>query len=661
MSTLIRRNLESSIQGLFFQFLSLHLKKQNNNINLDICSIIEGDQVYSKQINESKEKNKQRYQQDEITISKHTRNVEEVEQPSQIVEVRVKDESEKVQYSESIEQGRGCLSSEIGVSRCFEIYRGNGIVGASCEDRPNLTIIDDNIKVPNTRVKLLEAELYRICDLYGRKQGLEVYIDWKIWESQVIKALGLSIFCSKTLANVIFSAYHRDYRSCMSILCKTIEDLGDRDSGKINMELSEENITSVSLPKCSDSSVSGKNNVNILDKKSNIYNCEVEYKQPPNSGNLCRSSIIWFLCHKHGFELNDPSINYFRLLSYLSSSSKFILPGSFRPLLYELISRHLALKFLEDDKIFKELYVNTIIVRIYYDLDLIDLQKLRLKDIRNSDLITLLAEMVGSESFHDLQHYFNYQHFYVLYCRFIELDIDEDQVLSYKEFRNHDFGALTNKTCARLWDCKISNKKSLFDQTTGNRTESVNSLMISDYQVSILKNFDTVNTTFNKEFYMKYEDFIYFYISDEDKTSERSIRYWFEIVDLDCNGWITPREIEYFYQEQYQRSYELRHTLPELNGILCMMNDLLMPKRPGGFRLDDFQKNKTVAGHFFNILVNTKKCLSTIFKDGEFNNIHNYFESKVCPKYYTPWELHCQYQYQIIQDEDERLQQESVT
>ena len=38
---------------------------------------------------------------------------------------------------------------------------------------------------------------------------------------------------------------------------------------------------------------------------------------------------------------------------------------------------------------------------------------------------------------------------------------------------------------------------------------------------------------------MNFEDFITFMLSEEDKTSQPSIEYWFKVVDLDANGIIT--------------------------------------------------------------------------------------------------------------------------
>lgn len=39
---------------------------------------------------------------------------------------------------------------------------------------------------------------------------------------------------------------------------------------------------------------------------------------------------------------------------------------------------------------------------------------------------------------------------------------------------------------------------------------------------------------------MGYEDFIAFFMSEEDKTSEAALRYWFRVCDLDGDGLLTP-------------------------------------------------------------------------------------------------------------------------
>ncbi len=42
---------------------------------------------------------------------------------------------------------------------------------------------------------------------------------------------------------------------------------------------------------------------------------------------------------------------------------------------------------------------------------------------------------------------------------------------------------------------------------------------------------------------MSYEDFVWFILSEEDKSSDVSLDYWFRCVDLDCDGRLQPNEM----------------------------------------------------------------------------------------------------------------------
>jgi Ca2+-binding EF-hand superfamily protein len=42
---------------------------------------------------------------------------------------------------------------------------------------------------------------------------------------------------------------------------------------------------------------------------------------------------------------------------------------------------------------------------------------------------------------------------------------------------------------------------------------------------------------------MSYEDFVYFILSEEDKTNNISLDYWFKCIDLDCDGCLRANEM----------------------------------------------------------------------------------------------------------------------
>lgn len=68
---------------------------------------------------------------------------------------------------------------------------------------------------------------------------------------------------------------------------------------------------------------------------------------------------------------------------------------------------------------------------------------------------------------------------------------------------------------------------------------------------------------------MSYEDFVYFMLCEEDKTTIQSLNYWFKVIDLDDNNVITPCEMDYFYEEQVHRLEYLNHEPILFVDLLC--------------------------------------------------------------------------------------------
>lgn len=89
-------------------------------------------------------------------------------------------------------------------------------------------------------------------------------------------------------------------------------------------------------------------------------------------------------------------------------------------------------------------------------------------------------------------------------------------------------------------------------------------------------------------------------LCEEDKTTKRSLEYWFKIIDLDSNGIITPHEMEYFYEEQVQRLESLNHEPILFADLLCQMNDMIYPKNEVNFTFEELYKQSNMVGIFFN-------------------------------------------------------------
>ena len=152
-------------------------------------------------------------------------------------------------------------------------------------------------------------------------------------------------------------------------------------------------------------------------------------------------------------------------------------------------------------------------MRIFFELDTNDDGKITYRDFKNSDLFEVLQELSTEDDINKIRRYFSYEHFYVLYCRFWELDTDHDFFIDKEDFSRYEGHALSRKAVDRIFD-QVPRK---FRSTVEGK--------------------------------MSYEDFVWFMLNEEDKSTYRSLQYWFKVVDLDDNGVIMPHEMDYFYEE----------------------------------------------------------------------------------------------------------------
>ena len=85
---------------------------------------------------------------------------------------------------------------------------------------------------------------------------------------------------------------------------------------------------------------------------------------------------------------------------------------------------------------------------------------------------------------------------------------------------------------------------------------------------------------------MSYEDFVWFIMSEEDKSSDTALEYWFRCADLDSDGTVRPREMWFFYEEQLKRMENLPSAETVLfEDVVCQLHDMLHPEVEGSYTL----------------------------------------------------------------------------
>lgn len=302
---------------------------------------------------------------------------------------------------------------------------------------------------------------------------------------------------------------------------------------------------------------------------------------------------------------------FFRLVKQVGSPG--IVKSDLLPFMEELLAFHPGLAFLENTPEFQEKYARTVIARIFYVLDPTNRRVITQRALRRSNLLAAFHTVDMEEDINLVNEFFSYEHFYVLYCKFWELDKDHDFLLSREDLTPLGGHALTNAVLDRL-----------FEQAA--------------------RPFESDDP----EHRMGYEDFICLLLSEEDKTNEVAIRFWFNVIDLDGDGVIRPWEMRHFYAEQMQRMEDLNCEVVPFEDVCCQMADLLKPEVDGEFRLEHFLNPERVrlTGVFFSVLFNLSKFTA-------FEQRDPFVVKQQQDPGFTAWDRYAQIEYARLALEEE--------
>nr|XP_012221137.1 PREDICTED: uncharacterized protein LOC105671489 isoform X2 [Linepithema humile] len=275
---------------------------------------------------------------------------------------------------------------------------------------------------------------------------------------------------------------------------------------------------------------------------------------------------------------HDAASKFVRIVTRALRSN--ILPEDLIPLVQDVVETHPGLTFLKEATEFHSRYVHTVIARIFYCVNRNWSGKISVAELRRSNLLAVIAVLEHEEDINQVTAYFSYEHFYVIYCKFWELDRDHDLFIDKMDLTRHNDHALSTRMIERIFSGAV---------TRGSRIKGS-------------------NNTQQPEDKMSYTEFVWFLLSEEDKNHPTAIEYWFRCMDLDGDGYLSMYELEYFYEEQLHRMEAIGlETLP-FEDCLCQMLDMIHPATPGKISLSDL-KNCKMTSIFFDTFFNLEKYL----------------------------------------------------
>ncbi|TKS86892.1 PP2A subunit B isoform PR72/PR130 [Collichthys lucidus] len=214
-----------------------------------------------------------------------------------------------------------------------------------------------------------------------------------------------------------------------------------------------------------------------------------------------------------------------------------------------------------------------VIQRIFYVVNRSWTGRITTIELRRSNFLQTLALLEEEDDINQITDYFSYEHFYVIYCKFWELDTDHDLYIDPKDLARYNDHASSNRIIERLFSGAV---------TRGNAVQ--------------------------REGRMSYAEFVWFLISEEDKKNPTSIEYWFRCMDTDGDGVLSMFELEYFYEEQCERMERMGIEPLPFQDLLCQMLDLVKPESQGKITLGDLKRCR-MAHIFFDTFFNLEKYL----------------------------------------------------
>ncbi|OWK60846.1 Serine/threonine-protein phosphatase 2A regulatory subunit B'' subunit beta [Lonchura striata] len=97
-----------------------------------------------------------------------------------------------------------------------------------------------------------------------------------------------------------------------------------------------------------------------------------------------------------------------------------------------------------------------VIQRIFYTVNRSWSGKITCNELRKSNFLQNVALLEEEADINQLTEYFSYEHFYVIYCKFWELDTDHDLYIDRKDLARHNDYAISNRMIERIFSGAVT-------------------------------------------------------------------------------------------------------------------------------------------------------------------------------------------------------------
>eukprot|EP00768_Dysnectes_brevis_P006541 gnl/Dysnectes_brevis/5194_a7363_350.p1 GENE.gnl/Dysnectes_brevis/5194_a7363_350~~gnl/Dysnectes_brevis/5194_a7363_350.p1 ORF type:complete len:721 (-),score=122.78 gnl/Dysnectes_brevis/5194_a7363_350:24-2186(-) len=334
--------------------------------------------------------------------------------------------------------------------------------------------------------------------------------------------------------------------------------------------------------------------------------------------------------------------------------------GAIHLLAGTLLRLHPGLAFLADAPQFTGRYAEAVAERVFFELDPLrhgvftarQLRSLRRTGLQmrtglqihrhggrrpqtmtisgSSPFADALWEVQGEEDINRCLRYFSYEHFYVSFCRFWELDTDHDQYIGAGDLAAYDGHALSDAAVHRIME--------LDARTTGS---------------------DGI-----RPHRLDFPAFCRFLLAEEGKRSPSASRYWFDVADVDGDGFINQRDFAFFWPHVQSRLEAMGHGAPSMDDVWCQLVDMVCSGKraccltradiesppPESYRLSPSDISACgMASNLWDSMFHVSKFVQ--FESRDPYTVHWNTESALEK---TDWDRYCRITYDELVLQDER-------
>ncbi|CCG28261.1 EF-hand domain-containing protein [Caenorhabditis elegans] len=296
-------------------------------------------------------------------------------------------------------------------------------------------------------------------------------------------------------------------------------------------------------------------------------------------------------------------------------SRSYLQPEDFYEMLMDVIHTHPGLAFYRDATEFHDKYCQVVMTRIFWNDAHSWSGRLTTERLRKGGVLQAIRNLQFDDDINKSLRYFSYEHFYVVYCKFWEIDSDHDLKISSTDLAQHAGGALVPMVVDRIFSGAVC--------TNPNRGQPVEDIGLAE--------------------------FTQFLLAEEDKTHPTSIEYWFRILDLDGDGLVTLYDMELFHTQVQRKLAAEGIDSMGFADVACQLIDMLnVPGGVSAFRLSDLKKS-SLRGRFINTFVNWRKFFAQETNEGsESPRIEDEGGQEL-----TEWDRYCIEEYEAMMEDDQ--------